>query len=221
MNVTPEKFRHLLEANRILSSTLRLGELLRQVMKLATEMVEAETASLLLYDECSDELLFDLALTEKESQLKQIRLKRGEGIAGCVAAERKALVVNDVTADGRWTSRADSSTRFTTRSVLAVPMLYQGRLLGVVEAINKRTGPFTPEDTGVLEAFAAQAAVAVENARNFERLQEEKDKIEAVFSQMSDGALFIGREGNKLLSNAAAARLLGTENLSRGTLAEI
>jgi GAF domain-containing protein len=106
MNPSPQKFQHLLKANQILSSTLNLSELLRQVMRLATEMVDAETASLLLYDEKNDELFFDLALTDKESQLKRIRLKSGEGIAGWVAREKKSLIVNDAANDPRWTSRA-------------------------------------------------------------------------------------------------------------------
>jgi GAF domain-containing protein len=201
MNPSPQKFQHLLKANQILSSTLNLSELLRQVMHLATEMVDAETASLLLYDEKNDELFFNLALTDKESQLKRIRLKSGEGIAGWVAREKKSLIVNDAANDPRWTSRADASTRFTTRSLLAVPLLYKGRLRGVVEAINKTNGEFSNEDVAVMEAFAAQAAVALENARMFENLQAEKEKIEAVFSQMSDGALFADDQGRIILVN--------------------
>lgn len=221
MDSTSSKFHHLLEANRILSSTLKLSDLLRRVMGLATEVVAAETSSLLLYDESTHELYFSLALGEQESQLKQIRLAIGEGIAGSAAREQKALIVNDAPRDTRWASNADNRTRFQTRSVLAVPLIYRGQLLGVLEAINKKNGDFTPEDAQLLEMFAAQAAVSLENARMFERLEEEKEKIQALFTQMSDGALFIDARGKKLFANHSAEKLLGSEHLAQGSLQDI
>jgi signal transduction histidine kinase len=221
MHYTPQQLQHLLEANRILSSTLNLSELLRQILRLATDVVDAETSSLLLYDEAKDELWFDLALGEQETQLKQIRLKMGEGIAGAAAHTRATQIVNDVQTDRRWAKTVDGRTQFQTRSVLAVPLLYQGQLRGVVEAINKRGGGFTADDAELLEAFAAQAALSIENARTFERLQEEKEKIQAIFSQMSDGAVAVDRMGAKLLANEAAARFLGADAAARTTFPEM
>jgi len=221
MPYSSEKLKHLLEANRILSSTLNLPELLRQVLRLATDVVDAETSSLLLYDREKNDLRFDLALGEKEPQLKQIRLKMGEGIAGAAAQERTAQIVNNVESDVRWAKAVDTKTQFQTRSVLAVPLLCRGELLGVVEAINKRSGDFTREDADLFEAFAGQAAISLENARVFECLQEEKDKIQAVFSQMSDGAIFVDRDGNKLLANRSASRLLGSENVKQEKMQDV
>lgn len=221
MQTATDKFLQLLEANRILSSTLNLADLLREVMRLATGVVEAESSSLLLYDEKTDELVFDLALTEKENQLKSIRIKNGEGIAGWVASNKKSRVVNNAASDPQWTNRADEHTSFKTRSLLAVPMIYKGKLLGVVEAVNKRSGDFTQDDCGIFEAFAAQSAVAIENARLFSDLQEEKDKMQAVFTQMSDGALLVDSTGRKLLVNDAARKLLGEENVSKESLQDI
>jgi len=215
MNFTSEKVRLILEANRAISSTLDTPELLRRVMKLATEVVEAETSSILLYDKNSDELYFDLAIGEQETGLKQIRLKSGEGIAGWVAKNRQTQVVNEAASDPRWAKRTDAKINFTTRSIIAVPLIYKQNLFGVVEAINKKSGKFTDEDAEILEAFAAQAAVSIENARIFASLEQEKEKIEAVFSQMSDGAVFADENGNKLLANAAASALLGKENVSK------
>lgn len=221
MTAAADKYLKLVEAGRILSSTLNLSDLLRQTMKLATEVVEAETSSLLLYDESAGELVFDLALTDKETQLKTIRIKLGEGIAGWAAQNRKSRIANDAASDPHWTARADASTSFKTRSVLAAPMLHKGRLLGVVEALNKVSGAFTDEDLALLEAFAGQAAVAIENAKLFSNLQEEKEKIEAVFSQMSDGAVFADSAGRKLMHNAAAEKLVGPENIKRSLMADI
>jgi NtrC-family two-component system sensor histidine kinase KinB len=209
------RFQYLLEANRILSSTLDLPDLLRKVMTYATAVVNAETSSLLLYDETAEELFFALALTDKESELKKIRIPLGSGIAGMAARERVTRIVNDVSRDPSWTGDADTRTSFTTRSILAVPLLYKERLLGVVEAINRKDGLFTDEDARFLEAFAAQAAVAIENARNFERLAEEKSKLQAIFTQMSDGAILVDTAGNKILANDAVCRLIGNEHCSQ------
>ena len=221
MNLTSEKLKLVLEANKIISSTLNTSELLRQVMKLATEVVEAETSSILLYDAKMDELYFDIALGEKESELKEIRLKAGEGIAGWVAKNRKTQVVNEASSDPRRAKQTDEKIKFQTRSMIAVPLLYKGALLGVVEAINKKNGLFSEEDAETLEAFAAQAAVSIENARIFENLQEAKEKSEAVFSQMSDGAVFVDEKGGTILVNESAKKLLGEENASKGTVLEM
>src|SRR5258706_10631961 len=86
----------IFEATRAIASTLRLSELLETVTRLASEVVHAETGSLLLMDHASGELYFDVALGEKGGALQQVRLKKGEGIAGWVAENRKPAVVNDV-----------------------------------------------------------------------------------------------------------------------------
>jgi len=221
MNLTSEKLKLILETNRVISSTLNISELLRQVMKLANEVVDAETSSLLLYDEKTGELYFDLALGDKENELKEIRLRPGEGIAGWVAQHRIIQVINDVPSDPRWARQTDSKISFRTRSMIAAPLVYKGALLGVIEAINKKNGVFSEEDAALLEAFAAQAAVSIANARIVESLQEAKEKVEAVFSQMSDSALFVDEKGEKILVNDSAAKLLGDENTSMRTVQEI
>lgn len=221
MKTMPEKFQHLLEANRILSSTLKLPELLRNIMQFATDVVEAESSSILLYNKKTNELVFDIALGNKEKELREIRLKLGEGVAGWVAKEKKTRIVNDVKDDSQWAKRADESIKFKTRSIVAVPLLYQNQLLGVVESVNKKNGEFVEEDAQILEAFAAQAAVAIENARLFENLEREKEKIEAVFSQMSDSAIFVDSKGNKILHNDSAKKLLGEENICKKSISEI
>lgn len=201
----------LLNANRILASTLDIDKLLKVVLQLAAQVVEAETGSLLLLDPKTNELVFDVALGEAGKELKTIRLKMGEGIAGWVARENKPTIVNDPAKDPRWTKRADQKTRFVTRSILCVPMNYQRKLMGVVQAINRKgTRGFTEEDRTLLEAFASQTAVAIQNARLFSSVREEKEKVETIFSQMTEGAAFATEEGNLVLANPAALKLLGT-----------
>ena len=204
------RFELLLEAGRLLSSKLELPELLTTVLELAARVVDAETASLLLLDEKTGELYFDVALGLGDD-LGKVRLKLGQGIAGAVAQARRAEIINEVRQDPRWSPKMDEATGFVTRSILAVPILLKGRLIGVVEAINKRGGPFAAEDVEAFEAFASQAGVAIDNARLFASLRDEKFKLATVFAQMHDGAVLADAAGRVILANDAARRLLGAE----------
>ena len=210
----------LLEVGRLLSSKLDIADLLKTVLELASRTVEAETASLLLLDEETQELYFDVALGLGEEASK-VRLKPGEGIAGCVARDRKPKVINDVRSDPRWFAEIDKKSGFVTRSILAVPMTVKGRLIGVIEAINKRGGDFTEMDLNNFELFAAEASIAIENARLFSSLKEEKFKLDTIFSEMADGAALADESGRILLANAAASRYLGiAPGETGGTIAE-
>ena len=200
----------LLEVGRLLSSKLEIGELLTSVLELSTRVVDAESASLLLLDEKTQELYFDVALGLGPEAAK-VRLKLGQGIAGSVAKSRQPEIINAVRQDPRWSPAMDAQSGFVTRSILAVPMMIKGHLVGVLEAINKRGGDFSEADRLAFEAFASQAAVAIENARLFSSLKEERFKLATVFAQMTDGAALADATGTVLLSNDAASRLLGTE----------
>ncbi|MBI3288711.1 MAG: GAF domain-containing protein [Elusimicrobia bacterium] len=200
----------LLEIGKLLSTKLELSELLTSVLGLATRVVQAESSSLLLLDEKAQELYFDVALGLGEDAAK-VRLKLGQGIAGSVAQNRLPEIINDVRKDPRWSPAADARSGFTTRSILAVPMIFKGRLIGVLEAINKRGGVFSEQDQRAFEAFASQVAVAIDNARLFSSLKEERFKLATVFSQMTDGAVLTDSTGRVLLANDASAKLLGND----------
>jgi sigma-B regulation protein RsbU (phosphoserine phosphatase) len=172
MLLAEQNLLRIFEATRAIASTLRLPELLETVVKLASEVVHAESGSLLLMDHATGELYFDVALGDKGGALQQVRLKKGEGIAGWVAENRKPAVVNNVADDPRWAKKADKASQFQTKAILAVPMLVKDKLIGVMEAINRADGsPFNEQDVQMLEAFAAQAAIAIENARLFESIR--------------------------------------------------
>lgn len=204
----------IFEATRAIASTLRLSELLETVMRLASEVVHAEAGSLLLMDQATGELFFDVALGEKGGALQQVRLKKGEGIAGWVAENRKPALVNDASNDPRWTQKADKTSQFKTKAILAVPMLVRDKLVGVMEAINRVDGsPFTDTDVQMLETFASQAAIAIENARLFESIRQEKEKMSTILGEMAEGALLLEPTGKIMLGNPAAHSLLGKESL--------
>src|SRR5258706_12076212 len=219
----PEKdLIRIFEATRAIASTLRLAELLEKVMQLASEVVRGETGSLLLMDQSTGELYFDVALGEKGGSLQQIRLKKGEGIAGWVAENRKPAVVNDAAKDPRWTQKADKTSKFKTKAILAVPMLVKDKLIGVMEAINRADGsPFSDLDVQMLETFASQAAIAIENARLFESVRQEKEKMSTILGEMAEGALLLEPSGKIVLGNPAAHALLGKDKLEGVRWSEI
>lgn len=205
-----QDFECLLEANRILSSKLDVRDVLDAILNLAARVVKAEAASLLLVDELANELYFDVTIGNACAAVKNVRLKIGEGIAGWVAAKRTSVVVNNVGKDPRWNPTIDMRSGFVTSTVAAVPISYMGTLIGVLEAINKKeNAEFNGSDTVVLEAFASQAAVALENARLFSNVLAEKWKMATILSEMSDGVLLFDCKGVISLMNFTAARMFG------------
>src|ERR1700752_2657162 len=110
MTLSIEDFELLLQANKVLSTKIDSDDLLQSVMELATRVLKAEAASILLLDEKTNELYFNVALGEVGSRIKQIRLKVGEGLAGWVAEHREAAIVNDVRVDPRWSDKGDEKS---------------------------------------------------------------------------------------------------------------
>ncbi|MEE8424877.1 MAG: ATP-binding protein, partial [Elusimicrobiota bacterium] len=171
--------------------------------ELAAKVVDAETASLLLLDEETQELYFDVALG-LDPEVAKIRLKLGEGVAGAVAQSDKPVIIDDVQKDSRWSSATDKKSGFVTRSILGSPLKVKGRVIGVIEAINKKEGRFEDADLRIFEAFAAEAAIAIENARLFAGLKEEKFKLSTLLDEMRDAAILTDGKGGILVANKPA-----------------
>lgn len=138
----------------------------------------AEAGSLLLYDEIKKELSFQVTLGPVGSEIvkKEIRIPINCGIAGEVARTKKPLIVNDVKNDSRFFPGVDMATQFSTRNILAVPLIDRQRLIGVIEMINKiGNESFSHEDLRFLEILASWAASAVVNSQLIqEKLQAER-----------------------------------------------
>ncbi|MFC1521458.1 ATP-binding protein [Elusimicrobiota bacterium] len=198
--VSVEEFELLIETNRLLSSKLDLSELLYTVMDLASRVMMVEASSVLLVDEEKQELYFDVAVGGAGDELKGFRIPMGKGIAGWVAKENKPVIANDITKDPRW--GGDAASEFKTKSILACPMQVRGKVIGVVEAINRaENNPFTFSDLRLFESFASQAGIAIENARLFSNLRTEKEKLEEIFNEMADAAILIDTKGKVLKAN--------------------
>jgi signal transduction histidine kinase len=168
----------LYETSHALTSTLEPRQVLANTMELATNILNAQASTLMLIDEDTDELVFDIPYGEKRELLRSYRMSKSEGIAGWVATHGEPVIVNEAPSDNRFSGDADVRTGFLTRSAICVPLVIKDRTIGVLEVLNKKSSEgFDEEDLGLLSTMAAQASVAIENARLYRNLQEERDRI--------------------------------------------
>ncbi len=163
----------LAETSAVLNSTMRLKPLLGSIMDTAAEIVDAEAASVLLWDYKKQELVFAATTTSdtygQELIGKQVPLEGS--IAGRVMRENQIVAIDHVHDTIGHYSKIDEQTLFQTRSVLGVPMRSRNRIIGVLEAVNKRRAVWTKDDSYYLSVLAAQAAVAIEGAQLITQLQ--------------------------------------------------
>ena len=163
--------------------------LLMAIIKKTSQVMNAEGASVILIEEsdgADPQLVFHVATGTRAAQLERFRLAWGEGYAGRAAVDRSVVVANDLEHDRKHAKRVDQAVGFVTRSLIAVPLTLQDRLIGVLEVVNKRAGRFDEGDVRFSSAIASQVAVAIER----ERLAEENLKSQrmAVIGETIAGA---------------------------------
>src|SRR5437868_11966949 len=170
--------RHIPELNifhdvaKALTSTLNLDSVLQTIMEKMAEYFRPDTWSLLMVDEVTDELYFAIAVGDASESLKSVRLKVGEGIAGWVAKHGEQLIVPDVYTDPRFAKRIDEVTQWETRSIICVPLNSKHRVLGVIQLVNVDMKGFGDQEIFFLQALCDYAAIAIENSRAVEKIQE-------------------------------------------------
>lgn len=179
------RYARLLEVITDLASTLDLEELLQHTVDAAQELTDSEAASLLLHDPKTQQLYFEAASNQSPGGLGHQAVPTENSIAGWVFTRREPLVVQDALSDPRFFQEVDILTSFETRSVLGVPLYTKAKVLGVIEAVNKRVGAFDDEDLRLLEALAAQAAVAIENSRLFQQSDVVADMVHELRSPLT------------------------------------
>lgn len=148
-----------------LNSTLDLDFLLQKIGLAAERLLDSEASSIMLVTDDKRNLYFRVASGSGSTALKKMTLPIGKGIAGWVAQNRKPEVVNDTRSDPRFAGQFDKASGFVTRSLLAVPMLFRGDLVGVAEVLNKRAGGYSADDIGLLSSLANLASVAITNTK--------------------------------------------------------
>ena len=153
----------LLDVARTLISERDLDTLLQKILQEASRVVDADRGSLFLVDRVSGELWAKIA--QGIGGDREIRIPKGVGIAGHVAATGEIIKLRNAYEDPRFNASVDRATGYQTRALLAVPMVdMHGQIVGVIQVLNKKHGRFTQDDADVLVALGGQAAAAIENA---------------------------------------------------------
>jgi phosphoserine phosphatase RsbU/P len=158
----------------VMTTGINLDDLLKLIIDKLVETIDAERGTLYLVDEAHGEL-YSKILLEDSSVLEEIRVKIGEGISGYVAQSGEVVNLLHAPSDPRFNATFDRATGFRTRTMLVAPMRNpQQKMIGVVQMLNKKDGPFTARDERLLIAMSSQAAISIENARLYSKEIEQR-----------------------------------------------
>jgi len=166
------------------SSTFDIKQVLKYTMDMIRTLMNVEAGSLSLVK--GSELEFAVAFELDMKLLQTVRLKLGQGISGAVAARGEAIVENDPPRSSHFYPKTEEVTGFKTRSVLCVPIISQGKVIGVIEVLNKREGDFGDEDKDILQSIATSVSIALENARLYKEtvsMAEQERRIRGMFQK--------------------------------------
>jgi adenylate cyclase len=196
----------LLEITQGLANELNLDSLIQRIMAATCDLLDAERATLFVYDAKRDELWSRFA----GGFAGEIRIPSHAGIAGSVFSSAAAENIADAYADPRFDRSSDQRTGYRTRSILAMPILNKaGTRVGVTEVLNKKDGgTFTARDEVRLRAFTAQIAVMLENAQLFDEVLSVKNYNENILRSTSNGMVTLDEEGRVATANEAALAIL-------------
>jgi signal transduction histidine kinase len=160
-----QQLRRLVELSVTLNSTLDLDDLLQLITATATDLLDCEAASILLYDEKNPRLYFAAATGSNPARLAEIPVPIDNSLAGTIFRTNQPMILNNAEEDPRHYSLVSDNVQFKVKSLLGVPMQIKDRTVGVLEAINKNGAVFNERDATLLSVTATHAAIAIDNAR--------------------------------------------------------
>jgi class 3 adenylate cyclase/putative methionine-R-sulfoxide reductase with GAF domain len=189
------------------SSTFDMDKVLKYTMDMIRMLMNVEAGSLWFLED--GELEFAVAFNTKVKKMKKFRLKIGQGIAGHVAARGESLLVVDTQRSPHFFPGVDQYTGFKTRSALCVPMISKGKVIGVIEVLNKINGVFSSNDEDLLQSIATSVSIAIENARLY------KEKV-----SMADHERGIRRMFQKFVPKEVLDSIIHSEESGKGVTEE-
>lgn len=217
-NLPPEALRKLIEVGLAVNSGMNSAEVLEFILDAANQLLDAEASTIMLLDQESGELVFSVPSGPKAEILADIRIPRGKGIAGWVAEHNQPLTIDDAEKDTRFYDEVDRQSGYHSRTMICVPLVYRGTVIGVVEVINKHGDqPFNDEDLLILNRLADQAAATVENARVINELYtrmdqllfREKEKYKNLLDTLTVAVVSVDSEGAIIYVNTRVAEITG------------
>ncbi len=178
-----ERFGAMMEICAAISSAQDVDALLRTVIDRVSSLLDAEAATLFMLDADKKELWSRVL---RGSALKEIRVPAAKGIAGHVVKSGKTLLLADAYQDARFNPEIDRQSGFKTRSMIAAPLRHvSGRILGVVEVLDRKVNAFSAEDQLLVEAVASQISAVLENVLLFEQLRSQNVELTRAREELS------------------------------------
>ena len=217
----------LIDIDRAVNAVHDLDRLLQTILRSATEVSQAAGASVVLRDADSGELRFFHCVGPTQAELFEVTMEPGQGVVGHCIDNGEVIYVPDAYRDKRFYRDLDDQTGFRTTSLLCVPLITSTGVIGALEVVNLAPSEAVEELISLMEAFASQAAVALERAQLNRRLERrvdladaqlqainvsltvERAKLRAMIEQMADGVIMIDDEGRLMLVNESAKELFG------------
>jgi len=164
-----------------LVAELDVERLLHRILRSAINAVEGQAGALLLLDSNKQELIFSVVEGGGGQTLQGRRIGKDQGLAGWIFSHNQPVIVDDVSQDDRFLEEIPVSVDFEVTSQIGVPLITRGETIGVIQVLNKMGGePFDDDDLNLLTSFAAQSATAIENARLYQDLKREHDRLIAI-----------------------------------------
>ncbi len=196
------------KTSQVLTATLDLDSVLQSLMAQVRDYFHVEATSVALLEDETGGLVFRVAVGEAAEAVTGLRLARGQGVAGWVVETGRPALVPVAQTDHRWYAAVDSKTRFQTRTMLAVPIKIEGRTIGVIEAINPIDSVFDEDAQRLLQSVADLAAIAINNARLYQRALQAERRYESLFEESNDPIMVLDMDGKVLNLNQQALDLL-------------
>jgi len=209
-----EQLAMLHKVSHQLTSTLILEPLLKNILDSALEILNSSSAILMMIDEKKDELVFKVAAGPIGTPLIGKRLPSDAGIAGESYTTKKAVIKNNIDQDILWFKDTHPEVISRIQSILAVPLITRGEIVGILEIINKKNSlPFNENDLRILDGFASQAAIAIFNATLYTETDRAlEERIEELYTmQKIDRELNSTRDMTLALEIALKAALAHTQ----------
>jgi signal transduction histidine kinase len=207
-------YERILEIGRQINSTLEHRSLLQQIMSAVTEILDTEAASIMLLDPVTGELRFEIASNINPATMKELIIPIEGSIAGWIVTHGESRVIEDVASEPEHFGKVDTAIQFKTRNLLGVPLRTHKKVIGVLQAVNKRSGKFTEHDISTLTMLASQAGIAIENARMFRQsdfIAEMVHELRAPLAALKASLALLARPNLPDDKRQDIHRLLGSE----------
>ncbi len=199
------------EASRVINSSLDTNHILQLLLAQMNELINSEAISIALVDKQANELVYEVAEGIGSQKILGLRLPSNKGVSGWVMEHGQPALVQNTLQDERFYRDADRRTGHDTRSMMCAPLMVKGEVLGTVQAINPRHGPFTEDDLQLLVNLANLASSALANAQQFARTQAAEARYLSLFEDSVTPILLTDLSGTIVEANRRALEFLGYE----------